>query len=703
MGNDDRTRGSEPADADAAAAAGAEGAPRTPGAPGTGGTGTGKWLTRRRALGLGAGVAVAGAVAVPVGWRCSVFDGSARAGDRDPERRSERRWSDADGWGGSVPRPGDRVEIRDAVLLDTDAEVAGLVIEDGGALRFPPSRSATLTSRGNVVLHGTLTLAPDRAEAVHRLVFDGVDERRFRGTAMEPEAGDIGLWVRGSGRLVLDGTPRTAWARAAGPLAEGARSVRLAARPKGWRAGDEVVVAPTAAPDTEEAALQYDLRTVESVDGTTVRLTEPLAHAHPAVNVGGGVVATAEVLNLTRNARVEGTRGGRTHIHVMSTAEQRVRHAALRWMGPRQAGEETWESPDGTKPITEGVTGRYALHFHMLGDATRGTVVDGVVVRDCGSHAFVPHNSHGITFRDCVSHDTWDDAYWWDGAPDTRTDQGPSDDLRWERCVASLVRFDPPFRGYRLTGFSLGAGRGSAARDCVAVGVQGSRSSSGYLWPEGGSGVWEFTGCVAHNNAADGIFTWQNNELPNSAEKFLAYHNGGHGIEHGAYLVDFTYRDCVLHGNGEGGILIHALSARKGTVFDNLLIDGAGLADHAVATTEHNLEGGAVRVTRCRMTGYRTAAVVVRSAGGAPDRIDIAACTFDGNELRFDDDVPDGARIRLRTEDGATLLVVPASADTGTGGALVGKWNARTSPTKAITGADQPHRTPRLRLPPISG
>lgn len=658
-------------------------------------------------------MAVAGAV--PVGWRCSVLDGSARAGASGPGApspgpgrgdgvpRGERRWSDAEAWGGSVPAPGSRVTVRDAVLLDTDAEVAELVIEGGGALRFPPSRSVTLTSRGNVVLHGTLTLAPDRPDAVHRLLFEGVDERRFRGTSMEPSAADAGLWVRSTGRLVLEGTPKSAWARAAGPLAKGATAVRLAARPDGWRAGDEVVIVPTAAPDTEGSSLGYDLRTVAAVDGATVRLSQPLTHAHPAVKTGGGVVATAEVLNLTRNARVEGTPRGRTHIHIMSAARQRVRYASLRWTGPRQDGEETWQSPKGTVPVTEGVTGRYALHFHMLGDATRGTVVDGVVVRDSGSHAFVPHNSHGITFRDCVSHDTWDDAYWWDGAPDTRTDQGPSHDLRYERCVASLVRSDPPFRGYRLTGFALGAGRGSTAKDCVAVGVQGSRSSSGFFWPEGGSGVWTFTGCVAHNNAADGVFTWQNNELPNTADTFLAYHNGGHGIEHGAYLADFAYRDCVLYGNAAGGVLLHALSARKGTVFDNLLIDGAGFADHAVETAAHNLEGGAVRFLRCRMTGYDTAGIVVRSAGGAPDRLDIAGCSFDGNELRFADDVPAGARVRLRTEDGTTLLAVPVAAGGG-GGRIVGEWNARTAPTGPIDGADdRRYRAPALKLPPVSG
>ncbi|GGO91039.1 G8 domain-containing protein [Wenjunlia tyrosinilytica] len=661
---------------------------------------------RRRVLAVGA-AAGAAALAFPVGrWSGLLGEGAHAAsvpgtvsGRAGGSARPERRWSDARGWHGGAPARGAEVYIRDAVLLDTDADVGSLVVEEGGSLRFAPSRSTTLTARGNVVLRGRLAMAPARAGITHRLVFAGVDESRFRGAAMDPDARDTGLWVRGKGQLVLRGTARTAWARAAGSLAKGSRAVSLAGRPRGWRPGDEVAVVPTGRPDGGGFHDRYDMRVIASVEGALIRLTEPLSHDHPAVRVGAGTTAGAEVLNLTRNARIEGSPSGRAHIHIMSTARQRLSHAALRWLGPRQDSEETWRSPEGTRHITEGVLGRYPLHFHMMGDATRGTVVDSVVVRDCGNHAFVPHNSHGITLRDCVSHNTWDDAYWWDGAPDTRHDQGPSHDLRYERCVASRVRADPPFRGYRLTGFALGAGHGSAARGCVAVGVRGTTSSSGFFWPEGGSGTWEFTDCVAHNNAADGIFVWQNNHLPNTVRTFLGYHNGGHGIEHGAYLNDFAYRDCVLHANGVGGVLIHALGAREGTVFGNLLIDGGGLSDHAFATARHTSYGGTVTITGCRLLGHRTAGIAVRSSGGQPDELDIAACEFTGNELRLDDHVPERSRIRLRREDGSTVTVGPASGS----GTLVRAWNARTSPAPPMRWSGKRYRPPVLVLPPVSG
>ena len=41
---------------------------------------------------------------------------------------------------------------------------------------------------------------------------------------------------------------------------------------------------------------------------------------------------TAEVLNLSRNVRIEGTQGGRTHILIHSMQPQTIRYASMRWV-----------------------------------------------------------------------------------------------------------------------------------------------------------------------------------------------------------------------------------------------------------------------------------------------------------------------------------------------------------------------------------
>ena len=304
-----------------------------------------------------------------------------------------------------------------------------------------------------MVVEGRLVMRPASAEVDHLLVFQGVDEGRMVGGGMDVVKADVGLWVMGAGTLDLAGTARRAWTRLTGAVAAGTTRLALQDAPTGWRPGDELLVAPTLAPDQPDNWKAYSAAKVRSVSGRNVTLDRPTSFAHPAVDVvtdaGSGRVQTAEVLNLTRNVRIEGTPGHRSHVFVRSSSPQKVKGVAIRHMGPRKKAEE----------FTELVLGRYGLHLHMCGDGSRGSEVEGVVIRDTGSHTFVPHLSNGIAFRDCISHNTFEDAFWWDGAPDTRTPGSPSHDILYERCVASLVQYDPPFRGFTLTGFSLGRGQ----------------------------------------------------------------------------------------------------------------------------------------------------------------------------------------------------------------------------------------------------
>jgi hypothetical protein len=498
---------------------------------------------------------------------------------------------------------------------------AGLEVAPGELVEFDPRADTTLEVERNVLVLGRLRMRPDPG-VTHTLRFVGVDESLMAGGGMEVRPSDVGLWVLG--RLDIAGTPKTEWAWAAGGLLAGQETVELDRPPVGWLPGDEVAVTPTA--PGLLAWLRYDVRTVLSVDGTTVRLTEPLAHDHPAVEVGGRVL-TAEVLNLTRNVRVEGTPAGRAHVMVLG-GRQQISHAVFRYLGPRQA--------DGQ--YTRGVPGRYPLHFHQVGDGSRGSLVEGVVVRDSGHRGLVPHESHGITFRRCITHNTYDEPYWYDLGGDTRTPQPPSHDLTLVECVASLVKVDPAHQGYTLTGFLLGNGDRNRCVGCVAVGVQGNKNASGFLWPEGagiGSGLWDFDQCVAHNNRVNGLFAWQNGPDPHEIRNYTAYHNGGAGIADGAYVHGYQYHDSHLTGNGWSGLDVHANSHGSSAVpltFENLTVDAAG--DYAVRVLKHTLPPGGTTVLRnCAFRGYRKAAVGFTYTGSngptTADRLDIVDCQRD--------------------------------------------------------------------------
>ena len=95
----------------------------------------------------------------------------------------------------------------------------------------------------------------------------------------------------------------------------------------------------------------------------------------------------------------------------------------------------------------------------------------------------------------------------------------------------------------------------------VAVGVQndeGGADRSGYIWPEDAEATWTFRNNRAHNNDSNGIFVWQNNEMPHVIEAFIAYYNADAGVEHGAYTNSYVYKNMVLRGNGTA-IHSHAL------------------------------------------------------------------------------------------------------------------------------------------------
>ncbi|HEX8803385.1 MAG TPA: hypothetical protein VF743_04305, partial [Acidimicrobiales bacterium] len=556
---------------------------------------------------------------------------------------------DAATWGGTVPGAGDTAVVDKPVLLDVDARVAGVRVGAGGELVFDPAASRTLTSTGNVAVEGALRMVPESAAVAHRLVFDGVDEAAFVGSHTHvPLDTDVGLWVTGSGVADLVGTPKTAWTHAAGPLEAGATTLTVDDA-TGWHTGDEVVVTPTEPPTVDGYAEHHDRRVLRAVDGTRITLDRPLDHPHPEVTVREGVTHRAEVLNLTRNVAVEGTEAGRSHVMVLATVPQTITHVGLRHMGPQQD--------------EEGVLGRYGLHFHMSGDGVRGSVVEGVVVYDGGGHAFVAHLANGVTFRDCVAHDTAEDAYWWDPGSEEDPGDTPSNDIVYERCVADLVRYGSD--KYGLAGWALGAGSGNVARDCVAVAIMGgAESSSGYTWPANSrdGSTWTFEGNLAHNIPNSGIYFWQNNVGRTITDRFTAYHCN-YGIIAGAYSNLASYRDTTIYGCGTVGLHISALPDRPSgsgdtITYEGLHVDQAGLTEYAVDVSKHLADSEReTLVSGCTFTGGTRAQVGFPSGGENHQLYHFRDCTFEGNEFWLADDVPESTLLRVTDDTRGSIVV----------------------------------------------
>jgi hypothetical protein len=607
------------------------------------------------------------------------------------------RWEDPASWRDrKVPGPRDIAVVDRPVLLAGSADVAGVLVEEGGALLFAPTADVHLRSRGNVVVRGRLTMRPATPLTQHRLSFWGIDERRFRGGhTHRPLASDVGLWITDRGVLEATGAPKTAWTRALTPLSAGISEL-LVHDAKGWLPGDRIAITPTGAPTLDDGsfhqdvdhALCYDEAVIVAVNGNLVCLQEPLQHEHPLVTIndwtGRPVVYGAEVLNLTRNAVIEGSPEGRAHVQFLHTiTPQQLAHLEIRHIGPRQER--------GGKSAA--VTGRYGLHFHMCHDGSRGSLVEGVVIHSGGAQGFVPHDSHGITLRDCVAHDVMGGGFWWD-LPSRRADYKPaSHDSLWERCVASKITAQPNSpEAYRLAGFSLSDGRDGSNRciDSVAVGVTTDRSTmnsamtSGFHWTERGRAVWQFSGCVAHNNGGSGILSWQNDEQEHLIETFTAYHNGRAGIDHGAYSNFWHYRDCALHGNRYAGVAMHAVTRRTNSTppdaplqtFERIVVDGAGISSFGFTGEGHRVpaqEGAPVLLTTCRVTGTRGAALRLPGMNKR-EEYRVADCHLDGPEFHLDRHIARTTFVRVDRLNGAPDSFVLRRRDRP--GKAEPRWNA---------------------------
>jgi hypothetical protein len=615
-----------------------------------------------------------GAVAVPLAGR------QLLSGTDDADAAPASRWSDPTTWGGQVPGSGSVATVTGVVTLDQDVTVAGVVIAPGAQLVFDPTKSVTLTTKGNVENQGTLTLRPSSGAVRHTITFAGVNESAFVGGGMAVMGSDVGLWVMGNGVLDIAGTPKLAWTRSSKAVTKGATTISLAQAPAGWQVGDEVALTPTLPPTAKLHYDAYDVATITAISGSSITLSKPCAFDHPVAMVGDGRGFACEVLNLTRNVQIGGTSSGRAHVFILSQKPQQIAHALIRWVAPA------------------GKLGRYGLHFHMCAGGSNGSLVDGVVIRDAEFHAFVPHSSDGITFRNCISHDTFAEAYWWDvaAAPNQVPNAPKTNNVVYDGCVASKSRSAGRLGVYRNCGYMLGAGSGSKAVNCVAVGIQGIVQTSGFQWGEMSQGVWQFGNCISHNNQQDGIFTWQNNGNNHVIADFVAYHNGASGIEHGAYLNRYQYQRCVLYANGSAGLKLHALSfdAAGGPVmrFSDILIDQAGLGKAAVVVTKHTLASTTpVVLERFDVRNYNLAGIYFHYTANdtKPTCVDVVDWKFTGNEVYLEAIDPAG---QIRYLDGNGALQVEPMGQPGTSRPA---WNASVTaiPAFAAAGPSAPTTT----------
>ncbi len=337
------------------------------------------------------------------------------------------RWSDPSTWSnGQVPGAGAEVVIPDGknVLLDVSPPaLKSLMIE--GALVF--DRKDLTLDAGWIMLHsGALAIGSEQQPFTHRatitLTASDLSENVMG-------MGTRGIMLMGESRLDLFGsTPQVTWTQLDNHASAGATQLTLK-EAVNWRAGDQIVVAPT---DFFAVAATERLE-VSAISGANVTLRSGLQKARwgklQYISSSGMTLAPdtsqtslvlderAEVGNLSRNIVIQGADdtlwreqsfGG--FVMAMEGSTMRIDGVELRRVG--QAGR----------------IGRYPVHFHGLSYRSDGTVLKdatGQFVRNSAvwnskNRCLVVHGTNGVSLTNNICYDILGHAVFFEDAVERR-------------------------------------------------------------------------------------------------------------------------------------------------------------------------------------------------------------------------------------------------------------------------------------------
>jgi Ca2+-binding RTX toxin-like protein len=306
-------------------------------------------------------------------------------------------WSDPATWhGGSVPAAGARVLIPAGVTVEVDGMIAARLatVRVDGTLKFSLTRNSQLQVETVVVSNtgrfemGTPVVSIASGVTAHLLITDNGDIDR----TLDPFGISRGLIAHGS--VSIHGSQVDSYAALAAGAWAGSQTLTLKTVPVGWKVGDSIVVAATA------ASHQNESRQILSIVGNVVTLNQPLAYNHVAASGDLDV----HVANMTRNAVIESesaTLGRRGHVMFMHNRDVDIGYAGFYRLGrtdksvpindPVVQSDWTLKPGTGTNPRA-----RYAVHFHRNGIENVGqqSIIFGSAVLDSPGWGFVNHSSN---------------------------------------------------------------------------------------------------------------------------------------------------------------------------------------------------------------------------------------------------------------------------------------------------------------------
>ena len=576
-----------------------------------------------------------------------------------------RSFCDPATWGGTAPSATRDLIVSGDVVVDCKADVRSIEVPAGATLRASRTKESLLTLHGNLVVRGRLDYGtPDnRVCGVNaEIVFQGMNDQSFVGTPspdvdnggtpgvfpepldvpLEVVASDYGVWIMGSGVFTAAGEAKRAWSRLTETTAPGDASFAVEDA-TGWRAGDRIVLTPTAKSSVSEHFLQFDEATVSAISANTVTLGAAPRYEHLGCT---DCVRRGEAANLSRNVVVRSFDDtAHAHMIVGQSGLLQLDSVELRWLGPKQ--DCSRQGPERRAPI----------YFHEQGDASAESFVRHVSIWGGNHHFYMQEKSNGVEVTDVAGYDTIGTGFamFYDFSTcDTRCS---GDDFVVTGTVFTDVlaakvavpeRDDCNAIG-GVVGINPSGGEGAGCSGCVATGVaynfgQFGNEAALHL-AEGGSGRplnFTFNRNVTHNNAGHGISNWQNaGQLEPAYDQNQTWSNGENGVHHGAYSNPYLFTNLTAIDNAGADFAVIAIqSDRSRARLDGALLDGFSTLPYFLVPDMP------VVIKNARFSGARNPAITQvqdRCSGG--DESDPEDGTCIRNWLHFENPVvPQGVK-----------------------------------------------------------
>src|SRR5665213_821861 len=322
------------------------------------------------------------ALLVPAFFLVSAFGVVAAAQEQGSHAVKQELWSNPATWPDQkVPRAGDEVTIesgKDVVLDVSSPPLHGLTVK--GKLSFSDKADVTLTTEW-VMLFGELEIGTEAQPHTHKATItltDNVQNEEMAGM------GDRGIMVLG-GTLNLHGDRTNSWTKLAKTAEAGSSSIQVLDA-KGWRVGDQIVLA-----STDFDAHQAERRTISGIQGNAITLDRKLDYMHFG-RITFGVDERGEVGMLTRNILIQASPdadktmfGG--HVMAMVTSKMYVSGVEFNRMGQNMH------------------LARYPIHWHLVGDA-KGQYIQNSAIHDTYSRCVTVHGTNDVRVESNVTYNT---------------------------------------------------------------------------------------------------------------------------------------------------------------------------------------------------------------------------------------------------------------------------------------------------------